>query len=70
MSDATNKEMGKDREKCGRESITEPTVIKTRDYDINTDSNSSNRNCEEDMNNTDTYVNSLHGECRCCICCI
>lgn len=58
-SDATNKLMGEDWEKCGRESITEPTAIKARDYDVNTDGNSSNRNCE-DISNTDTYVTAYY----------
>jgi len=47
MSDTANMVMGKDWKKCGRDSITEPTVIKTRDCDINTDSNSRNGHCEE-----------------------
>ena len=47
MRDTGIKVMGEDWEKCGRESITEPTVIKTRDCNIITDNNSSNRNCEE-----------------------
>jgi hypothetical protein len=47
MSDTTNKVIGENWKKCGRNSSTEPTVIKTRDCDINTDSNSSNRNYEE-----------------------
>jgi len=47
MSDTTDMVMGEDWEKCGRDSITEPIAIKTRDCDINTDSNSSNGNYEE-----------------------
>ena len=61
-SDTTNKVMGEDWKKCGRESTTEPIVIKTTDCDVNTDSTSSNRKCEERQLHRYMFK-SLHGEC-------